>query len=192
MGKAESNTSVLDLATFPSWRALLLSFDGWWAMLKLVGQEIRRFAPTLAAGIVLGGIIFAAGLEAWWIIFADIMGHKTFASDVINALASPAISVMMFLSPVGNLPVIHALFKTDGLAYPGIISLCLASAIDPRDIRVYFRTFGQRQGLILVGLLYGAAVMGGLGSTWIYAMVGFRPDLPPVKLISKILATLGF
>ncbi|MFQ5915849.1 MAG: permease, partial [Nitrospinota bacterium] len=147
MGKAESNTSVLDLATFPSWRALLLSFDGWWAMLKLVGQEIRRFAPTLAAGIVLGGIIFAAGLEAWWIIFADIMGHKTFASDVINALASPAISVMMFLSPVGNLPVIHALFKTDGLAYPGIISLCLASAIDPRDIRVYFRTFGQRQGL---------------------------------------------
>ncbi|MEE9182587.1 MAG: permease [candidate division NC10 bacterium] len=192
MGKAESNTSVLDLASFPSWGPLLLSLKGWWAMLKFIGQEVRRFGPTLAAGIVLGGIIFAAGLEPWWIIFADILGHKTFASDVINALVSPAFSAVMFLSPVGNLPVIHSLFKTDGLAYPGIISLCLASAIHPRDIRVYFRTFGQRQGLILVGLLYGAAVMGGLGSTWIYAMVGFRPDLPPVKLISKILATLGF
>ncbi|MFQ5882089.1 MAG: permease, partial [Candidatus Methylomirabilales bacterium] len=145
--KWEDNTSILDLATLPSWRVLLLSLKGWWAMLKSIGQEIRRFAPTLAVGIVLGGIIFAAGLEPWWITFADIMGPKTLASDVINAVAGPAISLAMLLSPVGNLPVIHALFKVDGLAYPGIISLCLASAIHPRDIRVYFRTFGQRQGL---------------------------------------------
>ena len=161
-------------------------------MLKFIGQEVRRFAPTLATGIVLGGIIFAAGLEPWWITFADIMGPKTFASDLINALTSPAISAAMFLSPVGNLPVIHALFKTDGLAYPGIISFCLASAIHPRDVRTYFKTFGRRQGLILVGLLYAAAVLGGLGSTWIYAIFGFRPDLPPLKLISKLLSSFAF
>ena len=192
MGKVESNTSVLDLASFPSWGALLLSFGGWWAMLKFIGQEVRRFAPTLAVGIVLGGIIFAAGLEPWWITFADITGSKTLASDLINALASPVFSAAMFLSPVGNLPVIHALFKTDGLAYPGIISFCLASAIHPRDVQVYLKTFGQRQGLILVGLLYAAAVLGGLGSTWIYAMVGFRPELPPLKLISELFSALGF
>ncbi len=192
MGKVESNTSVLDLASFPSWGALLLSFGGWWAMLKFIGQEVRRFAPTLAVGIVLGGIIFAAGLEPWWITFADITGSKTLASDLINALASPVFSAAMFLSPVGNLPIIHALFKTDGLAYPGIITFCLASAIHPRDVQVYLKTFGQRQGLILVGLLYAAAVLGGLGSTWIYAMVGFRPELPPLKLISDLFSALGF
>jgi len=190
--KAEGIEPVLDLTTFPSWPALLLSFAGWWAMLKFIGQEVRRFAPTLAVGIVLGGIIFAAGLEPWWITFADITGSKTLASDLINALASPVFSAAMFLSPVGNLPVIHAVFKTDGLAYPGIISFCLASAIHPRDVQVYLKTFGQRQGLILVGLLYAAAVLGGLGSTWIYAMFGFRPDLPPVKLISKLFSALGF
>ena len=192
MGKVESNTSVLDLATFPSWRALLFSFKGWWAVLRFIGQEVRRFAPTLAVGIVLGGIIFAAGLEPWWITFADITGSKTLASDLINALASPVFSAAMFLSPVGNLPIIHALFKTDGLAYPGIITFCLASAIHPRDVQVYLKTFGQRQGLILVGLLYAAAVLGGLGSTWIYAMVGFRPELPPLKLISELFSALGF
>ncbi|MFQ5846935.1 MAG: permease [Candidatus Methylomirabilales bacterium] len=192
MGKAESNTFVLDLASFPCWRALLLSLEGWWAMLKFIGHEVRRFTPTLVVGIILGGLIFAAGLESWWIIFADIMGRKTPASDLLNALASPAFSAIMFLSPVGNLPVIHALFKTDGLAYPGIISFCLASAIHPRDVRIYFRTFGGKQGLILVGLLYAAAILGGLGSTWIYALFGFRPDLPPLKLISKILPALGF
>ena len=190
--KAEGTAPVLDLTTFPSWPALLLSFAGWWAMLKFIGQEVRRFAPTLAAGIVLGGVIFAAGLESWWITFADTMGPKTLASDLVNALVSPAISAVMFLSPVGNLPVIHALFKTDGLAYPGIISFCLASAIHPRDVQVYLKTFGQRQGLILVGLLYAAAVLGGLGSTWIYAMVGFRPELPPLKLISELFSALGF
>lgn len=190
--KAEGTAPVLDLTTFPSWPALLLSFAGWRAMLKFIGQEVRRFAPTFAVGIILGGIIFAAGLESWWITFADIMGHTTPASDLINALASPAISAAMFLSPVGNLPVIHALFKTDGVAYPGIISFCLASVIHPRDMRAYVKIFGRRQGLILVGLLYGAAVLGGLGSTWIYALIGFRPHLPPLKLISDLFSALGF
>jgi len=53
----------MDLPRFPSWRALLLSFAGWGAILKFIGQEIRRFAPSLAVGIVLGGIILAAGLR---------------------------------------------------------------------------------------------------------------------------------
>ncbi len=192
MGEADATAPILHLTTFPSWRTLLFSFGGWWAMLKFIGQEVRRFAPTLAVGIVLGGIIFAAGLEPWWFPFADIMGPKTLASDLINALVSPAVSAAMLLSPVGNLPVVHAFFKADGLSYAGIITFCLASAIHPRDVRVYFKTFGQRQSLILVSLLYGAAVLGGLGSTWIYAMFGFRPDLPPVKLISKLFSALGF
>ncbi|MFQ5684687.1 MAG: permease [Candidatus Binatia bacterium] len=187
----EGTRSALDLSSFPSWHSLLLSFEGWWGILRFIGREARGFAPTLAAGIMIGGLIFTAGLERWWIIFADVMGSKTLASNMLNAVVGPAISAMMFLSPVGNLPVIHALFKTDGLAYPGIISFCLASAIHPRDVRVFFKTFGQKQGLMLVGLLYGAAVLGGLGSTWLYAIFGFRPDLPPVKLISKLLPALG-
>lgn len=159
--------SVLDLPIFLSWRTLLLSWNGWWALLGFIRQEAWRFAPTLAAGIGLGGVIFAAGLQPWWIIFAGIVGHGTLASDLINSLVSPAISMAMFLSPVGNLPVIHALFKTDGLSYPGIISFCLASSIHPQDVRFYVKTFGRRQGLIVACILYVAAILGGLGSTWI-------------------------
>ncbi|MGB4782263.1 permease [Candidatus Methylomirabilis sp.] len=183
--------SVLSLPVFPSWRTLLFSWKGWRALLGFIGQETWRFTPTLTAGIGLGGIIFAAGLQSWWIIFAGIVGPGTLASDLINSLVSPAISMAMFLSPVGNLPVIHALFKTDGLSYPGIISFCLASSIHPQDVRIYVRTFGRRQGLILVGLLYGTAVLGGLGSTWIYAMFGFRPHLPPLELMKQLLTTFG-
>jgi len=38
-----------------SWRAVLLSTDGCLAIIKFIGQEIRRFAPSLAVGIALGG-----------------------------------------------------------------------------------------------------------------------------------------
>ncbi|GEM_PF-5912196 len=183
--------SVLDLPIFLSWRTLLFSWKGWRAILEFIGQEAWRFAPTLAAGIVLGGIVFAAGLQPWWIIFAGIAGPGTLASDLINSLVSPAIAMTMFLSPVGNLPVIHALFKTDGLSYPGIISFCLASSIHPQDVQIYIRMFGRRQGLILVGLLYGTAVLGGLGSTWMYAMFGFRPHLPPLELMKRLLNIFG-
>ena len=48
---------------------------------------------------------------------------------------------------------------------------------------------GWRRIVPFVGVL---AVLGGLGSTWIYAMVGFRPELPPLKLISELFSALGF
>ena len=179
-----------------SWRAVLLSTDGWLAIVKFIGQEIRRFAPSLSVGIVLGGIILAAVLRGWWVVFADVFGHATLSSDLINALVGAVLGIAVSLSPVGNLPVIHALFKTDGLGYPGIISFCLASAIHPRDIRTYVRIFDRRQALVLSGLLFGATVLGGLGSTWIYAALGFRPSPSPVRLagslIRALLEALGF
>jgi hypothetical protein len=180
------------LPDFPSWRGLLLTLEGWWEMLKFIGGEVLKFAPMLAVGIGLGGIMFAAGLESWWFPFADIGGHHALTSDLINSLSSPVLSAGMLLSPVGNLPVIHSLFKADGLSYPGIISFCLASAIHPSDMRIYFRTFGRRQGTILVTILYGGAAVGGLGSTLIYAMFGFRPQLPPLELMKRFLEVLGF
>ncbi len=193
IGEQPKNTALFDPPSFPSWQTLLFSLDGWLAIFKFIGQEIKRFAPSLALGIMLGGIILASGLQSWWSTFADVFGHATLLSDLANAIFGGVLSVAVSLSPVGNLPVIHALFKTDGLGYPGIISFCLASAIHRSDIKIYMKTFGRRQGCALVGLIYGAAVLGGLGSTWIYAAFGFRPSLPPVRLAGKLFGNiLGF
>jgi uncharacterized membrane protein YraQ (UPF0718 family) len=185
--KPQGNSSSFEFPKFLSWRALLLSLAGWSAILKFIGREVKRFAPSLAVGILLAGIIFAAGLRPGWPAFGAVFGQATLASDLVNALVGAALSPLVSLSPVGNLPVVHALFKTDGLGYPGIISFCLASVIHRSDIKSYMSAFGQRQAWSLVGILYGAAVLGGLGSTWVYAAFGFRPSLPPVKLASKLL-----
>ena len=178
---------VMQLPAFPSWRSLVFSFKGWQAVLRFTGSEIVRFAPSLVVGILLGGFIFAAGLQPWWRQFSDLFGYATPLSDLTNSIVAPFLSSIASLSPVGNLPVIHALFKTDGLSYAGIISFCLASSIHPKDMKIYSEAFGRRKTLALVGMLYVAAVLGGLGSTWIYAAFGFRPSLPPVKLAGKLL-----
>jgi len=170
------------------WRTLLLSPTGWWTVLKFMGRESGRLAPSLALGILFAGIIFAAGLQPWWPRFADIFGHATFLSDLANAFVGAALSFVLSLSPVGNIPVVHALFKTDGLGYPGIISFCLASVIHRKDIKAYASAFKQGKRVwLLAGLLYAGAVLGGLGSTWIYAAFDFRPSLPPIKLAGKLL-----
>lgn len=179
-----------ELPEFSTWRGLFFSLSGWRSVLKFMGLEVWRFAPSLLVGIILGGIILAGGWQPWWPVFADVFGHATLASDLINAVVGAALSPLFFLSPVGNLPVIHALFKTDSLGYPGIISFCLASAIHPSDIKTYRNLLGPRRARTTVALLYGAAVLGGLGSTWIYAAFGFRPSLPPVKLASKLAGAL--
>jgi len=170
------------------WNTLLLSPTGWWAVLKFMGRESGRLAPSLALGILFGGVIFAAGLQPWWPRFAEIFGHATFLSDLANAFVGAALSFVLSLSPVGNIPVVHALFKADGLGYPGIISFCLASVIHRKDIKAYASAFKQGKRVwLLAGLLYAGAVLGGLGSTWIYAAFDFRPSLPPIKLAGKLL-----
>jgi hypothetical protein len=65
-------------------------------------------------------------------------------------------------------------FRADGLTFAGIISFYLGGAINPRDSRAYLITFGAKQGLFVIGLLYGAVVVGGPGYTWIYAIFSFR------------------
>ena len=182
--------SYLSLPGFGSWWEALFSLRGNLAVVEFFAQELRRFLPSLMAGIVLGGMIFAAGLRRWWFPFADVFGQATFYSDCINALAGAFLGSVVSLSPVGNLPVIHALFKTDGLNYPGIISFCLASALHPMDIRAYRKAFDSRKVWVLVGSLYLGAVLGGLGSTWIYSLFGFRPSLPPANLAGKFLQSL--
>jgi uncharacterized membrane protein YraQ (UPF0718 family) len=181
---------AVELSAFPSWRSLLFSLAGWQGVLRFIGSEFRRFAPSLLVGILLAGFLFAAGLQPWWRQFADLFGHAALLSDLTNSLVAPVLSSIASLSPVGNLPVVHALFKTDGLSYAGIISFCLASSIHPRDMSVYSKLFGRKNALALIGLLYVAAVLGALGSTWIYAAFGFRPSLPPVKLASKFVSAV--
>jgi len=177
----------------PTWSGLLLSGSGWWEALKFIGREFRIFWFNLAIGILIGGTLLAAGLQRWWIDFSQIGGGGVL-SDLLSAFVAPILGMILFVSPVGNLPVVSNLFKTDAIGYPGVVSFVLASLLNPLILSGYARLFGRRRAVALVALLFLSAFVSGLLVTGIYALFGFRPGHVPLgrELVDEIIKWLPF
>ncbi len=190
---AQSNESVEDGEEFGTWRELIFTGRGWWAVTRYFGREFRGFGANLVLGIILGGFILVAGLQSWWPELARVGGGGA-VSEVLSAMVAPFIAIVAYLSPVGSLAVVSSLFKADALAYTGLVSFILASAIKPRDIAGYVKSFGPARGVASAAILYGGAVFGGLVATGVFALFGFRPGHVPLfrELVDKIIMLVPF
>ncbi len=177
----------------PTWSGLLLSGSGWWKALKYVGGEFRFVWFNLAIGILLGGMILAAGLQKWWVDFSQI-GGGGILSDILSAFVAPILGMILFVPPVGNLPVVSTLFKADAIGYPGVVSFVLVSMLNPFILSGYACLLGRRRAMALVALLFLSAFASGLLVTALYALLGFRPGHVPLgrELVDDIIRWLPF
>jgi len=196
IGEEESQPSSVTsdkVSSQPTWSGLLLSGSGWWEALKYIGREFRFFWVNLAIGILIGGTLLAAGLQKWWVDFSQIGGGGVL-SDLLSAFLAPLIGMILFVPPVGNLPVVSNLFKTDAIGYPGVVSFVLASLLNPLILWGYARFLGRRRAVALVALLFLSAFVSGLLVTGIYALFGFRPGHVPLgrELVDEIIKWLPF
>jgi len=196
IGEEESQPSSVTsdkVSSQPTWSGLLLSGSGWWEALKYIGREFRFFWFNLAIGILIGGTLLAAGLQKWWIDFSQIGGGGVL-SDLLSAFVAPILGMILFVPPVGNLPVVSNLFKTDAIGYPGVVSFVLASLLNPFILSGYARLLGRRRAVALVALLFLSAFVSGLLVTGIYALFGFRPGHVPLgrELVDEIIKWLPF
>jgi len=179
--------------TLRTWGDLLLSGSAWWEALKYIGREFRFFWFNLAIGFLLGGFILSAGLQKWWIEFAQI-GGGGILSDMLAALVAPIVSIMLFAAPVGNLVIVANLFKVDAIGYPGAVSFVLASLLNPFVLSTYDCLLGKKRALAVVALLFLSAAASGLLVTGIYELFGFRPGHVPLgrELVDEIIRWLPF
>ncbi len=177
----------------PTWSSLLLSGSGWWEALKYIGREFRFFWFNLAIGILIGGTLLAAGLQKWWIDFSQIGGCGVL-SDLLSAFVAPILGVILFVPPVGNLPVVSNLFKTDAIGYPGVVSFVLASLLNPLILSGYAQLLGRKRASAVVSIVFLSAFVSGLLVTGIYALFGFRPGHVPLgrELVDEIIKWLPF
>lgn len=176
-----------------SWRALLLSRRGWARALHYGWVELLWFWPGLVLGILLGGFVLAAGLTKWWIELADVGGGRV-ASDVMNAVLGPSLSALLSLPPVGNLPLGTALFKTDTLAYPGLVGFFLASSFRVSDIPEHQRRWGTKAAAGVALVFYGAAALASLVPLGVFALFAFRPGHIPLfnEVVEEIIRWVPF
>lgn len=169
----------------PSWSMLLFSPQGWWAVLTYIGREVRRFGLNTLIGIFLGGFFLAGGLEPWWIDLGTFGGGGVL-TDLFNVLIAPLLAIILFVPPLGNLPLTASLFKAYVLNYPGMVSFVLASLIHPPMIRAYTEYFGKKEGYKIAVLLLGAAMISGLLVTGFFALFGFRPGYIPAHPLYQL------
>lgn len=70
--------------------------------------------------------------------------------------------------------VASSIWKTETLAYPGVLSFVLASLLNPLTIRALLRPRGRRRGWLLVLAIYVTAALSGLAVTGLFTLVGLE------------------
>ncbi|MEE9144911.1 MAG: permease, partial [Candidatus Binatia bacterium] len=196
IGEEESQPSSVTsdkVSSQPTWSGLLLSGSGWWEALKYIGREFRFFWFNLAIGILIGGTLLAAGLQKWWIDFSQIGGGGVL-SDLLSAFVAPILGMILFVPPVGNLPVVSNLFKTDAIGYSGVVSFVLASLLNPLILSGYAQLLGRKRTSAVVSIVFLSAFVSGLLVTGFYALFSFRPGHVPLgrELVDEIIKWLPF
>lgn len=190
--RSDSASPEAARSTQPTWGSLALSRSGWWEAVKYGGREFRFFWLNLFLGFLVGGFILSAGLKDWW---PDLYGvSPNIFNDLLCAFTAPLMAVIVFIPPVGNLPLVSNLFKAYTFTYSGVVSFLLASLLNPLILPTYFRLFGKKRGSLAIALLYVAAAVSGLLVTWSYALFDFRPGHVPMgrNLVDEIIKALPF
>ncbi len=156
-----------------SWRILLGSREGFRAILREAARPLRHLAGSLLGGLTLGAVILALDNNGYW-FFPSWMGDQGLGSTLAASFLAPLLSVVLFLAPGGNLFVASSLWKTETLAYPGVLSFVLMSLLNPLTIRALLRQHGRRRGWRLVLAIYVTAALSGLAVTGLFTLVGLE------------------
>lgn len=176
-----------------NWQALLLSREGWWLALKDIGHVFRGLWLPSLGGLLLSGLILAVDMrKAWPLPFW--LGDEGFGPAIASAFLGPVLSLVSFSSPLGNLIVVASIWKTWTLAYPGIISFVLASALHPLNLRPMMKLLDPRTGSYVTAILYLSAALGGLTVIGLFELFGLQVTHVPwfEPLVKKLMMIFPF
>jgi hypothetical protein len=119
------------------------------------------------------------------------MGDEGLGSALAAAFLAPLLSVVLFLTPGGNLFVASSIWKTWTLAYSGVLSFVLMSLLNPFTLRTLL---SQHRGWRLVLAIYFTAALSGLVVTGLFTLVGLEVTHVPWfrDLVDRIIMAFPF
>ncbi|MBI3079646.1 MAG: permease [Deltaproteobacteria bacterium] len=174
-----------------TWGQVLQTSAGWSSVLRYIRREFRGFGLPLLYGVVLGGVILAAGKAGWW---PQLTQGTGLADDLVSALIAPFVSMLALAPPAGNIFVATSFWKTFTWEYPGMVSLLLTGLLIPQNWGSLRNLFGRGAAVRLALLLAIAAVLSALVVTAAFDVVSLRPAHVPWfrELVDRLMMWFPF
>lgn len=135
---------------------------------RLLAGGALRFALLAALGLIVGGVVAAWGFSRWAWAPAEL-GAGGWWTQLSNGVLGLALT-LLGVPPVANLFVATYLWKT-GLAHAGIVAFFCAAAAAPTRWQLYVRIYGGRGAVRLVTILLAAALLAGLATAGVFAIL---------------------
>ncbi len=185
-----SSSGTEERVALSGWSALLCSVAGWRAILREAARPLRYLGVSLLGGLILGALVLVIDNHGYW-FFQKWMGDDGLGPALAGTFLAPLLSVVLFLTPGGNLFVASSIWKTWTLAYSGVLSFVLMSLLNPFTLRTLLR---QHRGWRLVLAIYFAAALSGLVVTGLFTLVGVEVTHVPWfrDLVDRIIMAFPF
>lgn len=162
---------VVEIAGFTqTWKARIGSPRGWLDALKYLLRDVKVLFIPILLGLLIGGFLAAWGYTEG---FFDLRLGGGVLGQLSNTVIGPILGIITFMVPVLNIFVGSWLWKTEFLAYAGLVGFFLATVLHPDAVGTYRRLFGRALTLRIVLILLGSAALAALVVTamW-YALAG--------------------
>jgi len=194
-GRSHEDPPEGEVAAVPAetWKVLLCSASGWGRVVQDVGRYVRHVGLSLAGGLILGALVLAIDRRGHW-FFPNWMGDETLGAALASSFLAPLLSVVLFLTPGGNLIVVSSIWKTWTLAYSGVISFALMSVLNPLTVRALVRQYDGSRGWRVVLTIYLSATLSGLAVAGLFWLLGVRVTHVPWfrDLVDKLMMMFPF
>ena len=179
-GSAVSAQRQVELDAEP-WQAKLTSRAAWSDAAGYTVADVTMLRRELLIGYIVAGflaVLLPAGF--WNALF--LHGHG-FWTTLENAVVGPVIAFLSFVCSIGNVPLAAALWK-GGISFGGVVSFLFADLIAAPLVLIYWRYYGGRLTVRLVGLFWVVMAAAGLIVQAIFAGAGWIPAHRPVRIVA--------
>lgn len=163
------------------WGVKVRSKAAWSDAASYTMADLKMLRKEMVIGYVVAGFLAVlVPTSVWNAVF--IHGHGVW-TQIENAIVGPVIAFLSFVCSVGNVPLAAALWK-GGISFGGVISFIFADLIAAPLVLIYWRYYGGRLTLRLVGLFWAAMSLAGLAVEAIFSAAGWIPDQRSAKIVA--------
>lgn len=143
---------------------------GWGSLLL---GEGGRFLGWSLWGLVVGGLVGAAGLSSPSVFLTELLPGEGLARQVVHAVVGLIAAPATLMGPVATLFAGTYLWKV-GLAQAGLVAFFCAVTVSPQRVRLYRDVWGAGRTRRWVGALALAAVAAGLFVAVVFGLTGLE------------------